>query len=233
MAKKLTQAEIDRINQREIERFADNNRSVGVDLNSAKLNCEYLAKSEDGYSYLVNEGNILTPKTRYFFELLKSGEKCFEKSTTSKLFKDVYNTTLDSLLFRMRQANMNPIYQRGLVWSVEDKRALIDALVQGRSIGAITFAKNDFKDEFLYEILDGKQRLSAIAEFVADGFDYQGIYFSELNSASQSEFFNLSTGVINVSFSNDKEKIEYFIELNSAGVKVSKDFLDNLKKLVE
>ena len=72
MAKKLTQAEIDRINQREIERFAANNRSVGVDLNSAKLNCEYLAKSDDGYSYLVNEGDILTTRTRYFFELVKS-----------------------------------------------------------------------------------------------------------------------------------------------------------------
>lgn len=103
-------------------------------------------------------------------------------------------------------------------------------LVQGRSIGAITFAKNDFDDKFLYEILDGKQRLSTIAEFVADGFDYQGIFFSELSLAAQSEFFNLSLGVIDVSFDNDLEKIEYFIELNSAGVKVSNEFLDNLRQ---
>ena len=205
--------------------------SVGIDLNSAAIGCEYVAKSADGYSYLVNENG--TPQTRYFFELVKSGNKVFQKSSTSKLAKNVYNTALDSLLFRMRKTNMNPEYQRGLVWSVDDKRKLIDALVQGRSIGAITFAKNDFDDKFLYEILDGKQRLSTIAEFVADGFDYQGIFFSELSLAAQSEFFNLSLGVIDVSFDNDREKIEYFIELNSAGVKVSNEFLDNLRKAVE
>ena len=199
--------------------------------NSAKLNSEYLDKSDDGYSYLVNENG--TPQTRYFFELVKNGNKVFQKSSTSKLAKNVYNTALDSLLFRMRKTNMNPEYQRGLVWSVDDKRKLIDALVQGRSIGAITFAKNDFDDKFLYEILDGKQRLSTIAEFVADGFDYQGIFFSELSLTAQSEFFNLSLGVIDVSFDNDREKIEYFIELNSAGVKVSSEFLDNLRKTVE
>jgi hypothetical protein len=205
--------------------------SVGIDLNSAAIGCEYVAKSADGYSYLVNENG--TPQAKYFFELIKSGDKIFQKSPTSKLVKNVYNTALDSLLLRMRKTNMNPEYQRGLVWNINDKRKLIDALVQGRSIGAITFAKNDFKDEFLYEILDGKQRLSAIAEFIADGFDYQGIRFSELCSASQLEFFNLSLGVIDVSFDNDREKIEYFIELNSAGVKVSNEFLDDLRKLVK
>ena len=205
--------------------------SVGIDLNSAAIGCEYVAKSADGYSYLVNENG--TPQAKYFFELIKSGDKIFQKSPTSKLVKNVYNTALDSLLLRMRKTNMNAEYQRGLVLNINDKRKLIDALVQGRSIGAITFAKNDFKDEFLYEILDGKQRLSAIAEFIADGFDYQGIRFSELCSASQLEFFNLSLGVIDVSFDNDREKIEYFIELNSAGVKVSNEFLDDLRKLVK
>ena len=125
------------------------NNPVGVDLNSAKLNCEYLDKSDDGYSYLVDEEG--TTQIRYFFELVKSGDKVFQKSSTSKLAKNVYNTALDSLLFRMRKTNMNPEYQRGLVWSIDDKRKLIDALVQGRSIGAITFAKNDFDDK-LYEL---------------------------------------------------------------------------------
>ena len=125
---------------------------------------------------------------------------------------------------------MNPVYQRGLVWDIKAKRNLIDALVQGRSIGAITFAKNDYRDDFLYEIVDGKQRLSTIAEFVADGFDYQGVYFSELTQTAQSEFLNTSLGVIDVSFSDEKEKIAYFIELNSAGVRVSDEFLENLKK---
>lgn len=207
------------------------NFKVGVDLNSAKIDEKYenriTGKSEDGYSYVVDDG------IRYFFELIKSGDKKFTLGATSKLVKNSYNSSVDGLLFRMRKTNMNPSYQRGLVWTESDKRNLIDALVQGRSIGAITFAKNDFGDEFLYEIVDGKQRLSALAEFVADGFSYQNIYFSELSEQEQSFFLNASVAVIDVSFSNDKEKIEYFIELNSAGVKVSDEFLENLKQKIK
>lgn len=200
------------------------NFSTGLNLNTAKIAPNYTDKSEDGYAYAV-DGAV-----RYYFELVPSGNKTFTKSKTSGLSKNVYNTALDSLLFRMRATDMNPVYQRGLVWDIKAKRNLIDALVQGRSIGAITFAKNDYRDDFLYEIVDGKQRLSTIAEFVADGFDYQGVYFSELTQTAQSEFLNTSLGVIDVSFSDEKEKIAYFIELNSAGVKVSDEFLENLKK---
>jgi len=204
-----------------------NNTSVGIDLNSAKIACEYCAKSTDGYSYLINENG--SPQIKYFFEIVKNGNRTFKKSSISKIPKNTYNMMIDSLLLRLRKTNMNPIYQRSLVWSSNDKTNLIDALIQGRSIGALTFVKNDFSDEFLYEILDGKQRLSTIAEFIADSFPYQNIFFSELTKAAQLDFLNQPVAVSELSFSNDKEKIEYFIELNSAGVKISDDFLKNLK----
>ena len=204
-----------------------NNISIGIDLNSAKIDREYTAKSTDGYSYLINENG--NPQIKYFFEILKSGDRAFKKSSISKIPKNTYNMMIDGLLLQLRKTNMNPIYQRSLIWSLNDKTNLIDALVQGRSIGTLTFVKNDFSDEFLYEILDGKQRLSTIAEFIADGFPYQNIFFSELTKAAQLDFLNQSIAVSEISFTNDREKIEYFIELNSTGVKISDDFLKNLK----
>lgn len=204
-----------------------NNTSIGIDLNSAKITCEYSAKSIDGYSYLINESG--SPQIKYFFEIVKSGNRAFKKSPISKIPKNTYNMMIDSLLLRLRKTNMNPIYQRSLVWSLNDKTNLIDALVQGRNIGILTFVKNDFSNEFLYEILNGKQRLSTIAEFIADGFPYQNIFFSELTKAAQLDFLNQSIAVSEISFTNDREKIEYFIELNSTGVKISDDFLKNLK----
>lgn len=200
---------------------------VGIDLNSAKIKCAYEAKNDDGYAYIVDGG------VRFFHEIVASGDKEFTKTPTSNLIKNTYNVAVDSLLLRMRHTDMQPVYQRGLVWDIETKQNLIDALVQGGSIGAITFAKNGYSSGNIYEILDGKQRLTTIAEFVADGFTYQGIYFSELSPKAQSDFFNTSVSVIDVSFSNNNEKIEYFIELNSAGVKVSQEFLEGLKTLIK
>lgn len=200
---------------------------VGIDLNSAKIKCAYEAKNDDGYAYIVDGG------VKFFHELVTSGNKEFAKTPTSNLAKNTYNVAVDSLLLRMRHTDMHPVYQRGLVWDLQSKQNLIDALVQGRSIGAITFAKNGYSRGSIYEILDGKQRLTTIAKFVADGFAYQGIYFSELSAKAQSDFFNTSVSVIDVSFSNDKEKIEYFIELNSAGVRVSQEFLEGLKSLLK
>lgn len=201
--------------------------TVGIDLNSAKIKCAYDAKNDDGYAYIVDGG------VKFFHELVDSGDKEFAKTPTSNLVKNTYNVSVDSLLLRMRHTDMHPVYQRGLVWDIQSKQNLIDALVQGRSIGAITFAKNGYSRGSIYEILDGKQRLTTIAEFVADSFTYQGIYFSELSAKAQSDFFNTSVSVIDVSFSNDKEKIEYFIELNSAGVRVSQEFLEGLKSLLK
>ena len=201
--------------------------TVGIDLNSAKIKCSYDAKNDDGYAYIVDGG------VKFFHELVASWNKEFAKTPTSNLVKNTYNVAVDSLLLRMRHTDMHPVYQRGLVWDIRSKQNLIDALVQGRSIGAITFAKNGYSRGSIYEILDGKQRLTTIAEFVADGFTYQGIYFSELSAKAQSDFFNTSVSVIDVSFSNDKEKIEYFIELNSAGVRVSQEFLEGLKSLLK
>lgn len=205
--------------------------SVGLlDLNSASISCNYKAKSDDGFSYIVERNGKLVLKL--FYDIVKSGDKSFQISATTKLPKSVYNITLDALILRMRDTDMNPTYQRGLVWDINDKRKLIDALVNDRSIGAITYAKNDFSDKYLYEILDGKQRLSTIAEFMADGFTYQGILFSELCKKEQGSFLNKAVGVIEVSFASDREKIEYFIELNSAGVKVSDEFLTSLKDMI-
>nr|DAK13394.1 MAG TPA: Protein of unknown function DUF262 [Caudoviricetes sp.] len=198
-----------------------------LDLNKANISHNYIAKSEDGFSYIVERNG--EPKLEFFYDIIKSGDRAFQVSATSRLPKNVYNTQLDALMLRMRNTNMTPVYQRGLVWNIADKRKLIDALVNDRSIGAITYARNSFSDKYLYEILDGKQRLSTIAEFIADGFTYQDILFSELSKKEQDAFLNKSIGVIEVTFNNDREKIEYFIELNSAGVRVSDEFLTSLK----
>ncbi|MGL5329330.1 MAG: DUF262 domain-containing protein, partial [Peptostreptococcaceae bacterium] len=76
--------------------------------------------------------------------------------------------------------DLNPEYQRGRVWGLEDKVALIDSIFNNVDIGKFTFVKPDNIME-LHEVLDGKQRLTALLEFYEDRFKYNGKYFSELN----------------------------------------------------
>jgi len=66
--------------------------------------------------------------------------------------------------------DLNPPYQRGLVWDLEHKVKLIDSLVSGLGIPAVYFREK--RDG--YEVIDGKQRIHTICSFLNDGFPYNG-----------------------------------------------------------
>lgn len=78
--------------------------------------------------------------------------------------------------------DMDPDYQRGLVWGAEDKERLIDSIFNQVDIGKFVFRRLPFQSgKPGYEIVDGKQRLNALVEFVSDGFPCRGRYWSELS----------------------------------------------------
>jgi hypothetical protein len=72
---------------------------------------------------------------------------------------------------------VNRRYQRKLVWSIEEKRAFIDSLRRNFPVPLILLADiaHDGGDRF--EIIDGMQRLNAIAAFIEGEFDIDGKYF--------------------------------------------------------
>jgi len=61
--------------------------------------------------------------------------------------------------------DLNPPYQRGLVWDLEHKVKLIDSLVSGLGIPAVYFREK--RDG--YEVIDGKQRIHTICSFLMMG----------------------------------------------------------------
>jgi len=67
----------------------------------------------------------------------------------------------------------NPAYQRGAVWSVEQKRNLWKSLLMGLPVGAVFINQrgdHSFGAEKTYHVVDGQQRLRALLEF------RQGLY---------------------------------------------------------
>jgi hypothetical protein len=80
--------------------------------------------------------------------------------------------SLDGLvhMFYSFGINMDPDYQRGLVWTLEDKQALIESIFDDVDIGKFVFAQRPFEANAPgYEIIDGKQRLSALIDFTSAG----------------------------------------------------------------
>jgi hypothetical protein len=59
---------------------------------------------------------------------------------------------------------LNPSYQRDSVWSVGDSQALIDSILRGIPIPSIILTQVDGGEEL--QIVDGKQRLTAILRFI-------------------------------------------------------------------
>ena len=108
----------------------------------------------------------------------------FSKSQLRELISRYYQDGID----------VEPEYQREHVWELEDKQKLINSIFTGMDIGkfVVTFNSNvlSHKDGFMYEIIDGKQRLTAIIEYYEDKFEWNGVKFSDhLNMSAQAPLF--------------------------------------------
>lgn len=68
-------------------------------------------------------------------------------------------------------------YQRGSVWTVEQRRNLIKSLIQGIPTGAIVIAFQGYGEEVCYRIVDGKQRIETIQAFYRGDFTVPGHWF--------------------------------------------------------
>ncbi|MGN9160457.1 GmrSD restriction endonuclease domain-containing protein [Clostridium sulfidigenes] len=80
----------------------------------------------------------------------------------------------------------NRKYQRKLVWSIEEKQAFIDSIIKGFPVPLILLGEVSYKDLNRYEIIDGMQRLNALASFIEGDFTLEGEYF-DLETMAESK----------------------------------------------
>lgn len=130
-------------------------------------------------------------------------------------------------------------YQRGLVWSLEDKQNLIESVYRDLDCGKIVvrqraynfvedFIKNGGNPEHmgLYEIVDGKQRINALYEFVHNVFpDKYGNYWKDLSKNAQSTFrmtLTFSTVMLRED-ATDRDTLTTFQNVNTRGVAYNVD----------
>ena len=152
------------------------------------------------------------------------------------------------------ECNFNPFvfingvkqyYQRPLVWSLTDKQNLIESIYHGIGCGSIIIKVNDWNhleklaktgetELFFNDVVDGKQRLNAIKEFVKNEFpDKNGNYYKDFTQKAQNLFLDhqlFSYGEItNI---KDEDVLKQFLKVNFAGVPQSTEHLDYVKSLL-
>lgn len=93
-------------------------------------------------------------------------------------------------------------YQRREVWKLKHKMLLVDSLARDVPIGAVTFYADDSKGYTVYEVIDGKQRISSLLEFENDEFAVQTVMLA--SAAVEEDEFSLDGDPIVAEFHGRK-----------------------------
>ena len=165
-----------------------------------------------------------------------TGRKDFEHAQRNPLNLNYSKEMLEGQLHKIYDwgVDFSPEYQREHVWDLEDKVDLIDSIMKNLDIGKFVyvFRGHDAENEF-YEILDGKQRLTAIKEFYEDRFMYKGKYFSDLSRRDQATFLDRIIDVAEVEDITLKQRMEYFVRLNKKGRVMDKEHLSKVEEKIK
>lgn len=136
--------------------------------------------------------------------------------------------------FMREQLDVNPPYQRGLVWGATRKRNLIKSLLSGIPIPSVVINDRSVRFEGWdacrdpsYVVVDGKQRITALRDFVDGKFAVPGhwfdvnadeVLFTDLEKPSQRHFLHRPIAVSEAKLSTLDEEREMFDLINFGGL---------------
>lgn len=109
-----------------------------------------------------------------------------------------------------------PDFQRPPVWKLPQKVRLIESLWNGLPIGAYVVNRvlGSPYDNYL---LDGQQRISAILEYVADGFPVMGYLYSELTRLDRRQFEMIPVSCLETAITDLEQLKEVYDRLAYGG----------------
>ena len=204
-----------------------------VDGNSLKVtyrrNSHYASIDGTIFTFV---GNVVPIQKRLQKEL--SYNERFESEVLTTSLKRVYQW------YKYNQVDLNPVYQRDLVWTQEQKEHYLINLFESRASiepTVVQYYEADTDNE-IYEVLDGKQRLSTLFDFIDNKISVNGLYFKDLHDADQKFLMNHDVKyrrIISEKDSGDldiKTKLQLFYEINLYGTKMSDEDLERVQALL-
>ena len=213
---------------------------------------EFMETDEGTFVIFTDHSFINPPKMIEMISKEKrheSGNKTyFAKLKEHSIFDDLHITEITADIsnmlneFTVGTYEFNPVYQRNLVWSTEKKQAFVKKLLIGDVDLCPTLIAAPFKESRReYEVLDGKQRMMAVIQFIQGQFPVEGFYYKDLSLGDVTRLMNSPFKYKLVKYYSKKDsrklsemtlkqKVELFLQINEYGQKVSDEHLEKIKK---
>lgn len=115
--------------------------------------------------------------------------------------------------------------QRNSAWRNEDREEFIDTIINGYPIPPIFISSGILDEEKLvniYHVLDGRQRLETIQNFINKNFTYKGKQYDELDKRERVKILNYFVPIITIDDSNVQQLKEIFKRLNKTAIKLNR-----------
>lgn len=223
---------------------------VFVDDSKHKRTISKFVETEDGILVIFTDYSILNPPS--MIEMISkekrpdsNGEPYFYKLKQYSIFDDLNISEITSDVRGMLNEytsnvyEFNPEYQRDLVWSTEQKQAFIKALMIGNvDLCPTLIAEPYSKRKREYEVLDGKQRMMAVIDYIRGKFSVDGLYYKDLSLGDVSRLMYAPFKYRLVKYYDKKkgfskmtieQKVELFLQINEYGQRVSEEHLAKIK----
>lgn len=142
------------------------------------------------------------------------------------------------LLAKNKQLNLNPAFQRQSVWSLADRKKLVESLLDERPIPSVFLYEAGIgpRGRTVYAVIDGKQRIETLFMFMGvngfsdeDAFSVRpdpenrrvaGQYWWELTREQQNRILNTRLQVVEIAWPLS-DVIDLFVRINSTGKRLT------------
>lgn len=134
------------------------------------------------------------------------------------------------------EIDLNPEYQREIVWTDKQKQEYILAILKQRAkITPVIIEKLTEQGTVLYEILDGKQRLTALFDYIDNKYPLQtGEYFKDLSAKDMNVITQTRVSYTRITSYKEYDvpldfKLAYFLEINALGTKITDEHIEKIE----
>lgn len=136
------------------------------------------------------------------------------------------------------QLDLMPDFQRGHVWTEEQKIKFIEFYLMGGTVNPIYFNWSPNLDEKQYRdfvIVDGLQRLTAFMEFYDGKFKAHGYTYAEFEKFARDASVDFRwpwIDAIMLEYPTKAEVLKFYYFLNSGGTPHSKEEIDRVHDMI-
>jgi len=174
----------------------------------------YVSEIEEGGKILLIENEKLSmyvPWHRLHFM-----KNLYPKKESSRIVKEI-NVREEPVRISLTYL-IERYYERGVdmsenryaenKWSLEKRVSYMTAIIKGYPTGTFCLEKNSLTENYMYGIMDGRERLKAIIAFYEDKIQIEGKTYTELADIDKRFFKEIMVNVIEYRNLNSKDNIE-------------------------